>query len=107
MSYFGAWLKRVPPFKAAVGLLLLLLTASFSLGAASVNMLKLPASMKESQIRITEVEAVTSRTEEKLDRHIYQDSLATSRIYWVLCLMAEPEENERINPLDCEPGGTK
>lgn len=104
MATFGAWLKQVPPFRAALGITILLLTASFSLGAASVNLVGLPA-------RTTALEAVSARqntiigeTLDKLERHIQQDSLATARIYCVVRLMAD--NDGPINPLACEPGGS-
>ena len=110
MATFGAWLKQVPPFRAALGITILLLTASFSLGAASVNLVGLPA-------RTASLEAASLRAEqranghdehlrstlEKLERHIQQDSLATARIYCVVRLLAD--NDGPINPLACEPGG--
>lgn len=105
MSSFGAWLKRVPPFRAAVGLTLLLLTASFSLGAASVNLVGLPARTTALEVRSLRADSIQDQTLEKLDRHIQLDSLATAKIYCVVRLLAD--NDGPINPLACEPGGTQ
>lgn len=105
MSTFGAWLKEVPPLRAAVGLLLLVSAAFFSIGAASANLFELPARMTEQEAVSARHETMIEETLDRFERYIYQDSLATARIYWVLCLMAE--EDGPANPLDCEPGGTE
>jgi hypothetical protein len=105
MNWFSTFLKRVPPFKAALGLVLLFGTASFSLGAASVNLVGIPARTTELEIAQIRIEAVQEEILDKFDRHIYQDSIANDRIYWILCLMAE--EDGPVSPLDCEPGGTQ
>ncbi len=104
MSSFGEWWKGVPPVRAAFGIALLLVTASFSLGAASANMFELPARMTAQEAVSARHDTVIAETLLKLERYIYQDSLATDRIYWVLCLMAE--QDGPIDPLDCKPGGT-
>ena len=106
MSSFGEWLKRVPPFKAALGLLLLFGTAAFSLGAASVNLIGLPARTTALEIRSLRSDSIQVQTLEKLERHIQQDSAVTACIYEVVYLMAEG--TGPINPLTCSrPGGTE
>ena len=105
MITFGTWLKQVPPFRAAVGLLLLLLTASFSLGAASVNLVGIPARTTVLEVRSLRADSLQDQTLEKLERHIQWDSVATAKIYCVVRLLADNEGP--INPLACEPGGTQ
>jgi hypothetical protein len=105
MTAFGEWLKRVPPLRAAIGFLILLFTAAFSLGAASANMFELPPRMAEQEAVSARHDTIIGETLVRLERHIYQDSIATARIYWILCLMAE--QDGPVNPLDCEPGGSE
>ena len=104
MTSFGRWLKQVPPLRAAIGLVLLLFTASFSLGAASVNLLGVPRRTTALEAKDRIQDALLRDTLDKLERHIQQDSLATARIYCVVRLLADNEGP--INPLACEPGGT-
>ena len=103
MATFGAWLKQVPPFRAALGITILLVTASFSLGAASVNLVGLPARTTALETVSARQDTIIGETLDKLERHIRQDSLATARIYCVVRLMAD--NDGPINPLACEPGG--
>lgn len=106
MSFFGDWLKRVPPFKAAAGLALLLFTASFSLGAASVNLVGIPARTADLEAAWLRTDGILEGALDRLERHIQQDSLATARIYCVVRLMAD--NDGPINPLACDrPGGTQ
>lgn len=105
MTTFGAWLKQVPPFRAFIGLALLSLTASFSLGAASVNLLGIPARTADLEKAWLRTDQVLGQALNRLERHIQQDSLATARIYCVVRLLADNEGP--INPLACEPGGTQ
>ena len=106
MSSFGRWLKQVPPFRAALGLAILLLTASFSLGAASVNLVGLPARTTALEVRSLRSDSIQVQTLERLEKHIQQDSAVTACIYEVVYLMAEG--TGPINPLTCSrPGGTQ
>ena len=105
MATFGAWLKQVPPFRAALGITILLVTASFSLGAASVNLVGLPARTTALETVSARQDTIIGETLDKLERHIQQDSIITNCIYKVVYLMYEGEG--RINPLECsKPGGS-
>jgi hypothetical protein len=101
MNWFSTFLKRVPPFKAALGLVLLFGTASFSLGAASVNLVGIPA-------RTTDLEKAWLRSEERdqsQDEALSEALEKLERIYCVVRLLADNEGP--INPLACEPGGAQ
>jgi hypothetical protein len=100
MTSLGEWIKTVPPFRAALGFFILVITASFSLGAASVNFWGLP--QRISQLETSSAAAAVERgmSLDRLDRHIRQDSIATARIYCVVRLMVDAEGP--INPLACE-----
>lgn len=105
MTSFGKWLKQVPPLRAAIGLVLLLFTASFSLGAASVNLVGLPARTAELEEASLRTDSILEQTLDRLERHIQQDSVITACIYEVVYLMAEG--TGPINPLTCgRPGGS-
>ena len=106
MSSFGAWLKEVPPFRAALGIVILLITASFSLGATSVNFVGIPkrTTVLEEKDRVQD--ELLRATLDKLERHIQQDSVVTACIYEVVYLLVEG--TGPINPLTCgRPGGTQ
>lgn len=113
MSTFGVWLKEVlPPPRAAFGIVILIITSSFSLGAASVNFVGMPQRTTALEEKDRLQDERLGETLDKLERHIQQDSLrnlrqaeATARIYCVVQLLADNEGP--INPLACEPGGTE
>ena len=113
MNSFGAWLKEaLPPPRAALGIVILLITSSFGLGAASVNVVGVPKRTTALEEKDRLQDALLSETLDKLERHIQQDSVrnlgqseAIARIYCVVRLLADNEGP--INPLACEPGGTE
>ena len=106
MATFGVWLKQAPPLRTALGLLLLLVTASFSLGAASVNLVGIPARIADLEVALLNTDALVGEALKGFQRHIQQDSLTIACIYQVVYLMAEGEGP--VNPLTCgRPGGTE
>lgn len=93
MGSWESFLRNVPPARAAVGAIVILLAASFSLGAASISWVGLPERQDQQGEQIQALSL-------KLDRHITQDSMATARIYCVVKLLFEGGE---VDPLDCDP----
>jgi hypothetical protein len=100
MTEFGEWLRKVPPIKAAVGLLLMLATVSFSLGAASVTLHGIPS-------RLTTLEVSHGALAERIDHYIMQDSIAGSRqrvqIWRNGCILERMARGETVTAFDCDP----
>jgi hypothetical protein len=95
----GEWLRNIPPIRAAAGLLLLLVTASFSLGAASANIHRIPKRIESLEARDSSDALLLATLGSSLERHIRIDSIATARIY---CVVEAMYEGETVNPLECE-----
>ena len=96
MTDFGKWVAQLPPLKAALGTLLLVITASVSLGAAGMGIVK---DMTEMPKRLDNLEESTTVLAEQLGKHIIQDSTVTARIFCVVTDLAEGD-GRLINPLD-------
>lgn len=96
MTDFGKWLQRLPPLRAAVGVLFLVATASASLGAAGMGLFK---DMTEIPERMDRIEEVTDTLVLRLGAHIIRDSTTTERIFCVVKALAEGD-GRLINPLD-------
>ena len=93
MTFLGDWLKRVPPIRAAVALLLGLATVSFSLGAASVTLHGIPS-------RLAGVEASQETLSARLETYIHYDSLSTWRNG---CILERMARGETLTTFDCGP----
>lgn len=96
MSFFGEWLKRVPPIRAAVALLLGLATVSFSLGAASVTLHGIPS-------RLAGVEAAQDTLSARLESYIQYDSLSTWRNG---CILERVATGQSLGTYDCNAEGS-
>ena len=101
MTDLGNWIKQLPPLRAALGVLFLVAAASGSLGAAGAAFV---TDAVEVPDRLTALEESTDTLSKQLNRHITQDSVATSRIYCVVKALAA-DDGTPINPLDpCDTG---
>ena len=95
MTVLGEWLKRVPPIRAAVALLLGLATVSFSLGAASVTLHGIPS-------RLANVEASQETLSVRLEAYIHHDSLSTWRNG---CILERMATGQSLGAFDCNAEG--
>ena len=96
MTNFGKWIQQLPPLRAALGVLLLVITASASLGAAGMGTVNALSRMPD---RLDAVEASVDTLVVTLDKHIERDSVTTNRIFCVVRALAD-DPNAPINPLD-------
>lgn len=99
MSDLGIWFRNIPPFRAAVGLLMMAIATSFTLGAASMKINQIPARIGVLESRTGSMDTILVDLTRALSRHIEQDSIATARIY---CVVEAMYEGETVNPLECE-----
>ena len=99
MTALGNWIKDLAPLKLAAVILLGSVTMSFSLGATSVRLTKIPNRIEALEANATLRDSVLTDLTIGLNRHIAQDSIATERIYCTVKLMAENEGP--VNPLVC------
>jgi hypothetical protein len=105
VTELGNWIKNLPPLRVALGLLLLLVSASFSLGAATTNLSRMPADIEAGKIKDALQDSVMRRQEtvlndfgELLLHHIEQDSTATAGIR---CVIQAIYEGRQLRPFEC------
>ena len=107
MTQLGEWLKRVPPMKVAVGFLFLLMTASFSLGAASVNIKGIPMLVRANSAALIILDSAFVEMSNRFITHIEKSDSEDDRRNCVLDALWEyvsDSDRTPINPNRCRGG---